>query len=279
MVLGLTSLLASGSMPALAAEASPMAEIERRHGGRLGFFALDTGSGRRLAYREDERFLMCSTFKGLLAAQVLARVDAGQERLDRSVSYGEKDMVFTSPVTEANLGKGALPVETLCRAVLEVSDNTAAILLMRDSGGPAGLTKFLRDLGDTITRSDRYEPDSNRSSGVLDTTTPRAITQSAGKILLGNILSPASLDRLEAGMAACQPGANRLRAALPPDWRAGDRPGTSVEAETNDYAIAHPPGRAPLLVAAYYDAPALDLASREAVLREAGTAFVHWAGG
>jgi len=274
MALGLTLLLARGSMPALAAQASPMAEIERRHGGRLGLFALDTGSGRRLAYREDERFLMCSTFKGLLAAQVLARVDAGQERLDRSVSYGEKDMVFTSPVTE-----GALPVETLCRAVLEVSDNTAAILLMRDSGGPAGLTKFLRDLGDTVTRSDRYEPDSNRSSGVLDTTTPRAITQSVGKILLGNILSSASLDQLEAGMAACQPGGNRLRAALPPDWRAGDRPGTSVEAETNDYAIVHPPGRAPLLVAAYYDAPALDLASRETVLREAGTAFVHWAGG
>jgi len=50
-------------------------------GGRLGVFAIDTASGRTLAHRADERFLMCSTFKGLLAAQVLSRVDSGQEQL------------------------------------------------------------------------------------------------------------------------------------------------------------------------------------------------------
>jgi beta-lactamase class A len=69
----------------------------------------------------------------------------------------------------------------------------------------------------------------------------------------------------------------KLRAALPSRWIVGDRPGTSLEEETNDYAIVRPPGRAALLVAAYYDAPKLGMDQREAVLRDVGSAFVEWA--
>ena len=274
---GLPLLIGMGAAPPLYAAESSMAEIERRYGGRLGVFAVDTGSGRTLSHRADERFLMCSTFKGILAAQVLARVDAGKEQLGRLVHYTGKDLIFTSPVTKANVGRGAMPVGALCQAIVEESDNTAAILLMRSVGGPAALTQFLRGLGDTVTRSDRYEPESNKYSGLLDTTTPRAITTAARSILLGNVLSSRSRAQLENWMIACKPGLNRLRAVLPADWQAADRPGTSVEEETNDYALVRPPGRAPLLIAAYYDAPGVSMDSREAVLREAGTVFAKWA--
>jgi len=260
--------------------AAALAAIERRHGGRLGFYALDTATGRTLARRADERYLMCSTFKGLLAAQVLARVDAGRERLDRLVRFTRADLLFTSPVTAATLARGAsaLTVGALLDACLVHSDNTAAVLLMRASGGPAALTAYLRGLGDAVTRSDRYEPASNRASGALDTTSPRAVATTLGRLLLGDALSAASRERLEAGMRACLPGLQRLRAALPAGWLAADRPGTSVEAETNDVAILRPPGRAPLLVAAYYEAPRLGTDLREAVLREAGAVCVGWAG-
>lgn len=277
LTLGVPLFLGFRVAPTLAANASPLADIERRNGGRLGVFAIDTGSGRTLAHRADERFLMCSTFKGLLAAQVLSRADAGNEDLARLVKYTAKDLIFTSPVTKAHVAEGAMSVGALCQAIVEVSDNTAAVLLMKSAGGPAGLTQFVRGLGDTVTRSDRYEPESNQYSGVLDTTTPRSITKSASQILLGNVLSPQSRTQLENWMIACTPGLNRIRAALPPDWIAGDRPGTSVEEETNDYAIVRPPGRAPLLIAAYYDAPALGMPARESVLRELGAVFVKWA--
>lgn len=277
LILGLPLLLGVGVAKPLYAAESPIADIERRHGGRLGVFAIDTGSGKTLSHRADERFLMCSTFKGLLAAQVLARVDAGKESLERLVRYTEKDLIFTSPVTKANVAQGAMSVGALCQAILEVSDNTAAILLMRSAGGPPALTQFVRSLGDTVTRSDRYEPESNKYSGMLDTTSPRAITGAVSRILLGDVLSPQSRAQLENWMVACKPGLNRLRASLPAEWLAGDRPGTSVEEETNDYAVVRPPGRAPLLVAAYYDAPGVSMASREAALREAGAEFVKWA--
>jgi len=275
--MGLSLLAGMGGVPALYAAESPLADIERRNGGRLGVFAIDTGSGRTLSHRADERFLMCSTFKGMLAAQILARVDSGAERLDRLVRYTEKDLIFTSPVTRANVARGAMSIDALCRAILVDSDNTAAILLMRSAGGPAALTRFVRGLGDTVTRSDRYEPDSNRYRGMLDTTTPRAVAGTAQRLLLGDALSARSRMQLERGMTDCKPGLNRIRAVLPAGWQAADRPGTSVERETNDYVLVRPPGRAPLLVAVYYDAPGVGMDAREAVLREAGTVFVQWA--
>jgi beta-lactamase class A len=277
LLIGLPLLAGIGVVPALRAAESPLADIERRNGGRLGVFAVDSGSGRTLSHRADERFLMCSTFKGLLAAQILARVDGGVEQLDRLVNYTENDLIFTSPVTKANVARGAMSVEALCQAILVESDNTAAILLMRSAGGPAALTRFVRGLGDTVTRSDRYEPDSNRYRGMLDTTTPKAIATTAQHLLLGEVLSAGSRAQLERGMTDCKPGLNRIRAVLPAGWQAADRPGTSVESETNDYALVRPPGRPPLLVAVYYDAPGVSMEAREAVLREAGTVFVQWA--
>ncbi|WP_088561838.1 class A beta-lactamase [Arboricoccus pini] len=280
MIAGLS--IASGAIivgPAWAQSDPAIAAIEQRHGGRLGVFAVDTGSNRALAHRSDERFLMCSTFKGLLGALILARVDQGKESLQRRVTYSEQDLIFTSPITKTNVAKGQMSVEDLLEAMLVYSDNTAAILLMRSAGGPAALTQFLRGIGDTVTRSDRYEPKSNQYDGALDTTSPRAIIGSAYQILIGNVLTPASRARLESGMIACKPGVRRIRASLPASWSIGDRPGENVTEESNDYAIVRPPGRAPLLIATYYDDPHRSTADREAVIRDVGSAFVAWANG
>jgi beta-lactamase class A len=281
----ITGLLAMTAAPAFGQTRSrrpaipfapSLAAIERRHGGRLGVFALDTASRKTLTWRADERFTMCSTFKGLLAAQVLARVDAGDESLARQISYGSGQLLPASPVTTAHVDDGALSVGALCQAIVEASDNTAALLLMRAMGGPQSLTRFLRTLGDDATRSDRYEPDANLYDPLLDTTTPRAITLTARRILLGNVLTPRSRQMLEGWMIAAKPGLNRLRAAVPRDWIVGDKTGTSTARQTNDVAIVRPPGRRPLLIAAYYDAPRVSMDERETVLREVGRVFVDW---
>ena len=271
------SALVFGPMPARAELADEVTDLERRAGGRLGFYAVDSASDRSLEHRADERFVMCSTFKGLLGAQILSRVDAGVERLDRKIKYTASDLIFTSPVTKQNVEVGSLSVEELCRAIVEVSDNTAAILLMRSAGGPKGLTEFIRSLGDKVTRSDRYEPDSNNYSGELDTTTPRAIADSARAILLGDVLSRSSRQLLTNWMIATHPGSERLKAAFPRDWVTAQRPGTSEDRETNNYLMVTPPGKPPLFVAAYLDAPNLALEQRESVLRQAGQIFVRWA--
>ncbi len=274
---GALALTGLRSLPGYAVTTDDIAAIERRHGGRLGVFVLDTGSGRTLAHRADERFLLCSTFKGPLAALVLARVDAGQDSLSSSVRYGRKDLLPASPVTEAHVGQGALPVGALCEAILQYSDNAAANLLMARVGGPAAVTRYVRTIGDQVTRIDRYELAAGENSGDLDTTTPRAIAATARTIALGDVLKPASRALMERWMGECARGKVRLRASFPRDWVAFDRTGTA-DGECNDYAIARRPGRAPLVVAAYYDRDAMGLEAQEAVLREVGGLVADWAG-
>ena len=252
--------------------ASRLAAIEARTGGRLGVAVLDTGSGRRIEYRAHERFAMCSTFKLLLAGAVLVRVDAGNESLDRRVAYGPADLLEYAPVAKEHVARGSLPVSALCAAAVEVSDNTAANLLLVTLGGPEGLTRYARSLGDEATRLDRMEPELNANApgDPRDSTTPAAMLTSLSRLLVGDALTATSRARLETWLVKSRTGAARLRAGLPPTWRAGDKTGTCNNGATNDVAIAWPPGRPPVLAAAYFTGSTAPLAEREAALAEVG---------
>lgn len=249
-----------------------IAALERRHGGRLGVAILDTGDGHRVAHRGGERFLMCSTFKVLAAAAVLARADRGQERLERRVIFDRDVLLGHSPITRLHTGAPGMRVDELCAAMITVSDNAAANLLLSSLGGPQAVTAFARALGDTVTRLDRTEPELNigRAGEVRDTSTPDATVDTLRQVLLGDALSEPSRKRLLAWMRGCLTGTDRLRAGLPAGWSAGDKTGSGPAGESNDVAILFPPDRPPLLVAAYYVAPAADATTRSAVLAEVG---------
>ena len=196
---------------------------------------------------------MCSTFKGLLAGAVLARVDAGRERLDREVQLSPADMVAHAPVTSRYLAAGAVRVETLCQAIVEVSDNPGANLLLKTLGGPDGFTRHLRAQGDRSTRLDRYETELNSAipGDPRDTTTPAAMVGSYRRLLLGPALTLASRRRLAGWMEAASTGLTRLRADLPAGWRAGDKTGSGAHHTANDVAILWPPAGAPILVGCF----------------------------
>lgn len=260
--------LAAGPLPArtLPPYARAFGMIETEIGGRLGVAALDTGSGAWLRHRADERFAMCSTFKVLAAAHALALSDAGRLGLAERIAYSKADLLPHAPRTEARLAEGAMDVADLCAAAVEVSDNTAANLLLRRTGGPAGLTSWLRAIGDPVTRLDRTEPELNTNlpGDPRDTTTPEAFVRVLRIILLGPVLSEDSRARLTGWMIACETGGNRLRAGLPSAWRAGDKTGTGDHGAVNDVAIVWPPGRAPILIAVLLSGSARPAAALEA---------------
>ena len=232
---------------------SPIAAVETGLGGRVGVMVRDTGSGAEMLHRPDERFAMCSTFKWLLAATILSRAEGGGVSLDERLAYGEEDLLDYSPVTRERVQEGAMSVAELCHAAVTVSDNAAANLLLERIGGPAELTAFLRDCGDDVTRLDRYEPELNTNlpGDERDTTTPRAMLETMQTLLLGDLLSPSSRERLAGWLKAATTGRARLRAGLPDDWIVGDKTGTGSNGAANDVAIAWPPGRKPVLIAAY----------------------------
>jgi beta-lactamase class A len=254
-----------------------IAALERRHGGRLGVAIQGSANGAPVSHRGGERFALCSTHKFLSAAFVLARVDHGEESLDRRVVYGKEALVPYSLITEPHASADGMTIGALCEAALTLSDNTAANLLLDSVGGPPALTAWLRTLGDGMTRLDRREPDLNeaRPGDPRDTTTPLAMLETMRKLLLGPALSPASRTRLADWLVACKTGDKRLRAGVPEDWRAGDKTGSGGHNATNDIAIFWPPAapgthRAPILVTAYYAEAHISAEARDAVLAEIG---------
>ena len=236
----------------------------------MGVAVLDTATGAPVSYKGDERFPMCSTFKLLAAAAVLARVDQGLEQLDRRIAFGPSDLLEYAPVTRARIAEGSMSLVDLCHAAITVSDNTAANLILGTFGGPPGLTAYIRSLGDSTTRLDRNEPALNEAlpADVRDTTTPLALLGDMHQLLVGNALSTISRETLTAWLVANTTGSSRLRAGLPAAWRIGDKTGSGGHGTQNDVAIIWPSGGHPILVAAYLTESTAGPSARDAILAD-----------
>ncbi|TDB89461.1 class A beta-lactamase [Actinomadura sp. KC216] len=226
--------------------------LEETRDVRIGAYAVDTATGRFVAHRADETFPFASTFKAFACGAVLRKArDSDPGLMDRVIRYKKSDLAAFSPVTEKHVGTG-MTVADLCHATITRSDNTAGNLVLKEIGGPAGLTAFLRSLGDTVTRSDRWEPGLNdwKPGEKRDTTAPRAWAGSLRALTVGDALAPADRDRLNAWLKATVTGGKRIRAGLPEGWAAGDKTGTGgTYGSANDIAIVWPPSRAPLVIA------------------------------
>lgn len=267
MVTGAAALAGLGiagctkEIKAVAGFAQRMIEIQQRLGGRIGVCALagsgDSKSSGSLTISSDERFAHCSTFKWPLAALVLQQADQGRMTLDKAISYTKADLLDYAPVTTKNLARGHMTLGELCEAAVELSDNTAANLLLAQVGGPAGLTAFARTLGDAVTRFDRTEPDlnSNQDKDPRDTTTPAAMAQLLKTVYTGTVLKADSLSQLKTWMVGCQTGQKEIRAGVPAGWTVADKTGRGNGA-VNDVAVVWPKdaagkAQAPVFLAIY----------------------------
>jgi beta-lactamase class A len=270
MWLGLLPFAATRARASAAQAAARIRELEPKSKGRLGVAMLDTSNGVRAVYRADEPFPMCSTFKFLAVAAVLSRVDDGTERLDRRIPFGRADLLDYAPVTTLRVAEGGMPVADLCSAAITVSDNTAANLLLNTIGGPAGLTAYLRGLGDSVTRLDRTEPDLNeaRPNDPRDTTSPNAMLRDLQQILLGDVLLARSRARLADWLAGGTVGATRFRAGVPENWKVGEKTGSGASGTSNDIGIIWPPERKPILAAAFLTESSAPAEVRDKVLAE-----------
>lgn len=242
-------------MPASSAAATTAAPVERQLGqletafdARLGVYAIDTGSGRTLQYRADERFAYASTYKALAAAAVLDGTSTAE--LDRIVRYTQADLVTYSPITEKHVGEG-MTLRDLADAAVRYSDNTAGNLLLRHLGGPHRFEKALRGIGDKTTEADRYETELNEATpgDKRDTSTPRALAADLQTYAVGGALDPEDRDILHRWLQGNTTGAQLIRAGVPSGWVVGDKTGAAGYGTRNDIALIWPPGRAPIVVA------------------------------
>ena len=260
LALGASACVPPDQSPAgrLAAE---LRLIEADAGGTLGVEIFDTVSGMSLGLNQDRRFGHASSFKFCLAALLLQRHAAGTINADKHVMWSEADMLSPAPFTRERIATGAT-LRELARATQTTSDNPAANILLRQMGGPAGLTAFWRSIGDKASRMDRYEPENNLvpSSEFRDTATPAAMARNVAKIIYGDVLPEAERAELRSWMIETQTGVRRVRAGLPEGWVAGDKTGTSgliggTEYNYIDIGFAEgPKGQPPLTFACYFRA-------------------------
>lgn len=252
-----------------------LSDLESSLDGRLGLAALDTGSGKRIAYRASERFPMCSTFKAVLAGAILERSTRDDSLLAQRISYNSADLVTYSPITEKHLDDGMLVAE-LCAAAVRYSDNTAANLLLTLLGGPSGLNAYARSAGDDTFRLDRWEPDLNSAEpdDPRDTTTPDAMTNHLFRLALGTLLPEAQRLKLQDWLRGNTTGDTRIRAGVPVDWVVGDKTGTGSYGTANDIAVLWPPQRQPIVLTIFTTRRSQDAEARNDILASAAKVVV-----
>jgi beta-lactamase class A len=176
-----------------------------------------------------------------------------------------------APVTKGNVRHGRMTVEALCAAAVELSDNTAANLLYPLVGGPDGLTRFVRSLGDQVTRFDRTEPELNTNlpGDDRDTTSPSAMAGLLRTVFTGNVLKADSLGKLKDWMVNCQTGKARIRAGSPAGSIVADKTGTGQNGAANDVAVVWPSGGVePVFIAIYTSGGKLDDAGRDKTIAD-----------
>ncbi|WP_330274449.1 class A beta-lactamase [Lentzea sp. NBC_00516] len=263
--------------PATTTSAAPVRhdalfELEKKFDARLGVYAM-SDNGSTIEHRADERFAFCSTFKGLAAAAILHRNP--MSHLDTVVTYTDADLMKSSTITKQHVHTG-MTMRDLCDAAVRYSDGTAGNLLLRDVGGPAELTKYLRELGDTETRMDRIEPDltSATPGDPRDTATPRSLGTDYQRIVLGDALEPEKRDFLKDLLERSTTGAKRVRAGVPEGSRVANKTGTGEYGTVNDIAVVWPPNREPVLIAIMSSRSAADAEYDEALVAEAAAYVV-----
>jgi beta-lactamase class A len=225
-----------------------IAGLEQAHDAVIGLFAVNLISGVTIAHRSQDPFAMCSTFKTYAAARVLQMVERGQLTLDQLVAVDPAAVVANSPRTEPRAGT-EMTLSELCEAALQVSDNTAANLLLHTIGGPPAVTAFARSIGDQRTRLDRWETELNSAipGDLRDTSTPEALGGGYRTLLGAEAPGPPQRRLLEGWMRANE--TSSMRTALPPGWTTADKTGSGDYGTANDIGIAYGPDGQHVLLA------------------------------
>ncbi|ACU36123.1 class A beta-lactamase [Actinosynnema pretiosum subsp. pretiosum] len=257
-----------GAGEAVSAELPELAELEERHGARLGVRVVDTGSGAAVGHRADERFPVCSLISAYAAGALLVANDWADGFFQQVITYERAELIGNSPVTGSRVD-GGMTVAELCDAAIAHDDSTALNELLSLVGGPEAITAFAFALGDEQTRLDRWEPDLNAAEpgDERDTSTPGALAAGYRNLVLGTALEGAR-ERAEL-RGWLEGGGTVLRSVVPRGWVVGGKPGAAEYGTRCDAAIAWPPDRDPLVVVLMSTRPERDARADGTLLGDA----------
>ncbi|KAA8679835.1 class A beta-lactamase [Vibrio gigantis] len=269
LALMVVSLLASTPSFSHTLDSQSIQGIESRVSARIGVAVYDSATEQTWNYKGDECFPMMSTFKTLACANLLYDAEKKGLDLESKVGIESGDLIVWSPVTKALVDK-EISLKDACTATMEMSDNTAANVVLSGIGGFNGLTEFLRLIGDSKTRLDHIEPDLNhaRPGDERDTTTPNTMVKTLNELVYGNALSEESKAQLKTWMMNNKVSDGMIRSILPDGWRIADRSGAGAFGSRAITAIVWSETRAPLIISISLTETELTIPERDAVINE-----------
>jgi beta-lactamase class A len=249
-------------------------DLEEKYNAHLGVYAVDTGTGKTIAYQENERFGFTSTHKALSVGVLLQQNTI--EDLNKRIMYTNADLVNYNPITEKHLETG-MTLKELSKASISYSDNTAANLIFEEIGGPEGFKQGLRNNGDEVTEPLRLEPELNnvQPGDIQDTSTPKAMAESLRAFTLEEHLSSEKRQLLRDWLIGNTTGDNLIRAGVPADWEVGDKTGAGSYGTRNDIAILWPPDEEPIVLAIMSDLDEADAEADDNLIAETAKAVVR----
>src|SRR4051812_4164151 len=294
-------------------------ELGRNFNGEVGIAVRDIDSGWGANWHGDRFYPQQSVSKFWVAITALQRADAGQIDLDRRVTVTRQDLtLFHQPIAGQIGANGyTTTLGNLMFRALTQSDNTCNDIVLRHAGGPAAVREMLErnrldgvrfgpgerllqagiaglqwqpafSQGNAFYAARNAVPADRRRAAFeryiddpVDGATPNGITNGLARLQRGELLSPASTQRLLEIMAQTHTGPNRLRGGLAPGWTISHKTGTgqvlgSEQAGYNDIGVLHAPDGRNYALAVMIGRTSTPLATRMALMQEVVRATIAY---
>jgi beta-lactamase class A len=242
-----------------------IAALGRAFNGSAGISIVSLKDGWQADYNATTLFPQQSCSKLWVAITAMDAVDRGRVSLNDRVTLGRDDLtLFHQPIRAKVMGSGGhtTTLGALLFTAITESDNTANDKLMRVVGGPQAVRDMISakslgsirfyegeralqsriagliwsqsySIGDAFYRARGALPASVRKASFeryiadpYDGAAPHSVALALARLKRGELLTPASTQRLLATMGSTKTGALRVRAALKPGWKWSHKTGT-----------------------------------------------------
>jgi beta-lactamase class A len=232
--------------------------------GDIGIAVRDVQSGWTTSFDGDTFFPQQSVSKFWVALTALDKADRGELSLSRPVTLTKSDITLFHQPIAAQIGANgySTTIGDLIFRAITTSDNTCNDFVLWKAGGPDAVRAFLRSRGiagirfgpgerllqsqiagiqwqqswaynggfykarNALPLSARRAAFERYIANPMDGATPNGIVDALSRLKRGELLSPASTQRLLGIMGNTKTGAQRLKGGLAPGWHLSHKTGT-----------------------------------------------------
>lgn len=259
--------------------------------GKVGVFALLMEDERAVSFNGGERFAMQSVVKLPVSMLVVEQVREGKFKIDQKIKFTPEDLVPSnqrSPLRDKNLKGGEVTVDELIRLALVESDGSACDILTKLVGGPAAVQEYVRSLGISAMEMKQTHKGFAKDWALQyeNWISPEAAVELLESLWSQKGPAPEGSDIVELKLLKYMyesiPGANRLKAQLPPGTPIAHKTGTGgtrngITSATNDIGIITLPSGKHVAIAVFVGDSSADEKGRElAIAKVAKAVWDTW---